>query len=304
MHENLWIPVTRSSLTHGKLVRWRNTLDRIPKLPLSVRRIIEMSTEEEIDPKELAEVASADPVLVSKILIMVNSSYYSLQHKIDNLRLAIVLLGFNEVRKIAIKTGLSRLFNEPSVIPLYDIKHLWIHSYLVSVVAETFADDDPLCAGVLVTLGMLHDIGKLALHAIGVGMKEKNGTWPTKDEIGQCRHILQKEECIFGINHAVIGGLLAEKWDMSDRISAITECHHYPTFFGVNMIPPKYQEDVTIIALSDRIVAKLSGDDRYMSEPHDIYFEIVDRRPPLDNLISDDLRSRYVHAMKFVKDLI
>ena len=121
MPEHVWIPTTWENLSQDKVRVIKSVLAEIPELPVFAKRIIELATDDNLDPRELAEVASSDPALVSKILIMVNSSYYGLNRKIDNLRLAIVLLGFNEVRKIAIRRGFSNVPGTPSENILYNI---------------------------------------------------------------------------------------------------------------------------------------------------------------------------------------
>lgn len=163
-----WIPKTRKSLDPETLRIIREVLDKIPKLPISVRKIIHMVADMDIGAKELAEVALTDPVLSSKILTMVNSSYYSLNRKIDDLRVAIVLIGFNAVRNIAIQDRFLQILSTGDEAFFYDREQLWRHSYLVSVCAESFVKtDDPRRSGILMTQGILHDIGKFALYVMG-----------------------------------------------------------------------------------------------------------------------------------------
>ena len=71
-----------------------------------------MASDMDIGAKELAEVALTDPVLSSKILRLVNSSYYSLNRRIDDLKIVIVLIGFNAVQNIAIQGRFLKAFEK------------------------------------------------------------------------------------------------------------------------------------------------------------------------------------------------
>jgi HD-like signal output (HDOD) protein len=281
---DFWVPLRRKAITPETLRSMEVVLDRIPELPVSVQKIIQMASDPECDSKEIAEVASLDPVLVSHILMMVNSSYYGLSRKIDNLRLAIVLLGFNEVRNIAIRCGLARVtsqFGETTA----DTKSLWEHSYLVSLCSEMLiGEDDPQRRGVVLTLGMLHDIGKFALYTVGMIM-HRNGIRPAQTgEIARDAHILKKEEHLFGINHAIIGGMLTERWNLSERIRIVLECHHFPSFYGVNEIPSEYLEDIATICIADLMVHVSTNPLVKIKAPHPLFFEILGLAPSLEHI--------------------
>ncbi len=157
MSEKLWLPKSRENLNPETVKIIKKVLDKIPQLPVSVQKIIDMTINIDIGAKELAEVALTDPVLSSKIISLVNSAYYGLNHRIDDLRVAIVLIGFNAVQNIAIQNRFLQILDSYDD-SLYDKEKLWVHSYLVSVCAESFiSDDNPQRMGILMTLGILHE---------------------------------------------------------------------------------------------------------------------------------------------------
>ena len=122
--KEVWVPLRYADLSQDRLKAIGGVLDTIPALPVSVQEIIQLAADTACGAKEIAEVAASDPVLVSNILMTVNSSYYSLSRKIDNLRLAIVLLGFEEVRNIAIQCGLTYAFKYLAKIKGFDTRNL------------------------------------------------------------------------------------------------------------------------------------------------------------------------------------
>ncbi len=286
--DRIWVPKTRKNLSPETVRIIRAALDKIPRLPLSVGKIIEMASEMDIGAKELAETALTDPVLSSKILTMVNSSYYSINRKIDDLRVAIVLIGFNAVRNLAIQDRFLRILTTGDDTSLYDRERLWLHSYLVSVCAETFvSDDDPRRAGILMTQGILHDIGKFALFVMSTVMREKglNFTHPGEDDAPM--NLLKREEGLFGVNHTVIGGMLGARWNLSERICSALEYHHHPSLFDIRDIPAPFIEDVCIISVADHLVNGFLDEPALMPEPRRQYLDVLGMKGPIGNLLTE-----------------
>ena len=299
-----WLPKTRKDLSPETLRIIKEVLNKIPKLPISVRKIIEMAADMDIGAKELAEVALTDPVLSSKILTMVNSAYYSLNRKIDDLRVAIVLIGFNAVRNLAIQDRFLQMLGEGEDASLYDRERLWIHSYLVSVCAESFASpDDPRRSGILMTQGILHDIGKFALYVMGTLMRKKGVKLVYAGGKDASMNLLRKEEQVFGVNHTVIGGMLGNKWNLSERVCSALEFHHHPSFFTTREIPPACLEDVSIISVADFLVNRFLGEPTDIPEPQRPFLDALGLKRPLDSLLTDKLKAKLEKGREFVGSL-
>ncbi|MFC1650268.1 HDOD domain-containing protein [Candidatus Latescibacterota bacterium] len=305
MQNQLWLPQDRKNLSSETLKKAKDVLDIIPQLSLYVQKIIEMAKDENVDSNKLSEVASSDPVLASKILMMVNSTYYGLSHKTDNLRLAIVLLGFDEVRNIAVQCGVMQTMGKIGGDGAYDTKQLWRHSYLVSVCAEMLLkNDDPKHKGVLMTMGILHDIGKFALNNISLMSAKKTNKPVAMINKSADTRLLESEEKIFGLNHAIIGCMLAEKWNLSGRIRDVIEYHHFPSFFGVNDINSEYIEDISTICLADFIVNRIMEGQEGLREPHQYFFDVLGLEPPIDNLITEETKSKLTAASENIDNLV
>ena len=302
--ENVWIPMRRANLSPETFKTVNSVLGKIQQLPLSVRRIIDMASDADIGARELAEAVSSDPVMSSKILMMVNSSYYGLNRKIDNLRLAIVLLGFNEVRNIALQYTLRKVLPSSIDNNIYSTRNLWMHSYLVSVCAEHLLnDDDPENRGAIMSMGILHDIGKFALYAIGQMFLEKGRALTPNGGTFSSEGLTRAEEKLFGVNHAIVGAMLAEKWNLSERIQSVIEMHHYPIYYGFNEIPPEHVREITIICLSDLIVNRWMHGDGSVNAPRKIFFDLLNLPPSIDSIMDDDLCGKMDDAIDFLRHL-
>ena len=107
MPKHVWSPQKRENLNTETMHIIRKVLDQTPQLPVSVQKIIHMATDMDIGAKELAEVALTDPVLLSKILTLVNSAYYGINRRIDDLRVSTVLIGFNQKNSSQLAAELS-----------------------------------------------------------------------------------------------------------------------------------------------------------------------------------------------------
>ena len=298
---HVWLPLRLNEVPPETIKVVNTVIDQIPDLPLSFNKIIELASDEDSDLGKLVELISSDPMLVSNILRVVNSSYYGLRHKTDNLHLAIVLLGFKEIRKITLRSYISRTLSTEKTLTSYDTKQLWEHSFLVSTCTESFSsEDDQQKRGVLLTLGLLHDISKFTFYDIAMLLK-KRGLKPqeTKD-LSESAYLLEKEEKLFGINHNIVGGLLARKWNLSERFISVLECHHYPSFFEISEIPPEYEEEISVICISDLIVNKFSKIKNCLPEPHPHFFNVLGLNPPLEDILNEKLIKKLETAKNFI----
>ena len=299
-----WQPKKFEEIPTEKIKVLESVLSKMPDLPLSVQKIITVTKDDNVTANQLAEIVSSDPVLVSKILTTINSTYYGINKKIDNLRLAIVLLGFNEIKKISLYFGLSAISAGMYNTSIYNKKKIWEHSFLVSVVAEQFAEEDNTQqAGTLSTIGILHDIGKFALLILELVMRKKGLIIPKEIIIDKQMPLTEKEERIFGVNHSMIGRMLANKWNLSERIKAVLEYHHYPLYFGFDSVPVEYKEDVAHICLSDIIVNLMMDEDGSYSEPDISGFQPFGYNPPIRSLITPQIRASYDKGLSFMASL-
>jgi HD-like signal output (HDOD) protein len=299
----VWFPQRIQDIPPETRQMLSQVVDQMPELPLSVSRVIEMTEDDESNLRELVELVSSDPALVSNILRVVNSSYYGLRNKTDNLHLAIVLLGYREVRQIAMHSFFRRSFGGGEGIRQKYLQELWEHSYLVSVCAESLAgEDDQRRRGVLLTLGLLHDIGKFVLYDIASLMRERKIAMGTGTP-GNEQFLLAREERLFGVNHTVVGRLLAEKWNLSDRFAAVLQHHHSPSFYGISELPGEYIEDITAVCIADLLVHRFRGADNELPAPHSHFFALIGEPQSLDDLLTEERVTVLNRAHEFVAAL-
>jgi len=298
-----WAPMTREEVGPKTLGIIAEFIKGAPDLPGHVHKLLDIISNEQSEALDVANAASADPGMVSKILKAVNSSYYGLSRKTDNIHFAIVLLGFNEVRKIALQTGFSSLFGEGKGPDVYDTIGLWEHSYLVSICAEAIGREmDSKHAGDLLTFGILHDIGKFVLYKLALAMKKNNVAPHRPDRIETSCCLMEKEEALFNINHSIVGAMLAGKWELSDNICTVIQYHHHPSFHMPDAIPKEIMIDAATISISDAVVNTLSGDEHH-PRPAPEYYDLLGIPRDFEDNIPGDIAEKIEDARNFVKNI-
>src|SRR3954467_15642933 len=134
----------------------------IATLPEVTARIV--STVE--DPKSTAaalhKIVAHDPALATRILKVVNSAFYGLPGQIGSVERAIVLLGLNAVKNIAVAASLGQLFRGVKLCEGFTAKDLWTHCIAVGVTARELARRLKLpIADEAFLAGLIHDLGIL-----------------------------------------------------------------------------------------------------------------------------------------------
>ncbi|MBN1293874.1 MAG: HDOD domain-containing protein [Candidatus Latescibacteria bacterium] len=301
MPSDQWKPLRWKDIDAEQIKIVSAVIDKIPELPVHVHKILKIVSDIDSDAKEIAQLASSDPVMVTKILNVVNSSYYGFSKKIEDVHLAIVLLGFAEIRTLALQTMLTQSIGKGNVYAGYDTRNLWLHSYQVSVCSEAFVGEkNPKMSGIYLALGLLHDIGKFLLCNIAFAMKQKRIKPKSVTTLNQDAAILEREEHLFGVNHSIMGVMLARKWGLSDRIASVIEYHHYPSYFDLNEIPCEYLEDITSICIADHIINYLENKSSMHPIPPESFFNLLGFTLPVENVITVDIRKKIEKAKSFL----
>lgn len=199
-------------------------VDRMPAFPRSVQAILEMTRDSNCLPKQLVGVIEKDPVMTLRILRVINSAYYALPKKIGSVAQAVIYLGINTIKNLALACAaagmLPRFHTE-----YFDSQQYLLHSLAVAEVTRLLCERhargeaDP---GDGYVAGQLHDFGKVVFAHTMAG--EFARALENAAQGGKPLHIAETE--IIGADHAYVGALLARKWQFGD---ALIECilkHH------------------------------------------------------------------------------
>ncbi len=209
-----------------RFIRIQNYIDRMPSLSTTVTKVLDICNRPDTSANDLNRVISLDPVLTGQVLRLVNSAYYGLPNQISSLTRAIIMLGLNTVKNLALSTAiLNTVGNESSQILPMDL--FWTHSISVGVTAKNmaelkgipFAQREEFFIG-----GLLHDLGKIVL--INCFIEEYDAV------INQVRNeqgaLDLAEKSVFGFDHGEPGRMIAEKWKLNSSVTETLCFHHQP----------------------------------------------------------------------------
>lgn len=200
-------------------------ISHIATLPEVTLKIIDLVEDPSSTAQDLHKVIANDPALCSRILKVVNSAFYGLPGQIGSINRAIVLLGLNAVKNIAIATSLGKLFRGGELCPQFNARDLWLNSMAVAASSKRVAE----AAGIGLSdeaflAGLLHDIG------IMVEMQaNRQGLIEVFDDFTQNGgSFLDVENRILGADHQAFGQALCERWRFPKSFSYVTGYHHHP----------------------------------------------------------------------------
>jgi len=212
----------------------KDYIKNMPSLPTSVTKVLEICNNPQTSPIDLNHVISLDPVLVGRVLKLINSAYYAIGQPVTSLARAIIMLGINTVKNLALSTAvMGQLTPQKNYMGL-DMEGFWRHSLCVGVAAKFLAKKRGIDSKMLeeyFTAGLLHDIGKIPLNA--VLSKQYMVTVSNADR--ERKPLTLAEENVFGMNHCEAGGMIADAWKLDGAIGDAIRYHHsYEEYSGDN----------------------------------------------------------------------
>ncbi|NJL30606.1 MAG: HDOD domain-containing protein [Phycisphaerales bacterium] len=87
---------------------------RLPSLPTIALEVIDLVQQRDVNIRQIADTISHDPALAGKILKTVNSTFYGQTKTISTITHALVILGLNAVRTLALGFSLVHISRKPT----------------------------------------------------------------------------------------------------------------------------------------------------------------------------------------------
>ncbi len=195
----------------------------IPALPEAALQVQHLVNDPNATARDLATVISSDPTLTANLLRHANSGYYSFPKSVGTVPLAVVVLGFDSVREIAISSTAIDLSVKTFQQDLLNSSRFWQHSLAVAVASRIIAKKWRIALpGESFVGGLIHDLGKLILASEWPDLYKK----VIATSLSEKKAIHEVENDLLGTNHAEVSGWLAEKWAFPDIIVNSVSMHH------------------------------------------------------------------------------
>jgi len=211
-------------LTLETQLRLMQAIERMPAFPKSVQKVIELTRDIDCPPKAIVAVIEKDPVLTLKILRVINSAYYALPQKITSVAQAVIHLGINTIKNLALSFALIGMLPSANAAG-FDAQRYLLHSLTTATLARTlcarFASSEA-DANECYIAGLLHDFGKAVLAQF-LAAEFCQALARTQDE-GMPLYVA--EQAVIGADHAMVGALLAQKWQFPATLVECIRDHH------------------------------------------------------------------------------
>lgn len=241
-------------LHNDELVERLRHCTSLPSPPGVAAQIIELSNDPTSDLGKLADTVSVDPALSAKILRIANSPLYAWSGKVENLRQALGLLGFNATLTLALSFCLVKTLRSKGDKGM-DYSLFWRRSLAAATCCRVLGSYLRIGAREeLFLAGLLQDIGMLALDKAVPELYENLGQEQTNH-----RQIQALEQEALGADHAAVGAWLLQDWHLPRHFQFAVAGSHHPESIES---PGEYQPLIDCVAVSGAIADIWSHDDR------------------------------------------
>lgn len=196
----------------------------MPAFRGSVLRLLQLATDINADSRNIVHVIETDPLMTVKVLKVINSPFYGLSQKISSVQRAVVHLGINTVKNMALAVaaiGVLPAQNQAG----FDNREFLLHSLTCAALCKLLADRlqvPATQASDYYVAGLLHDFGKI-VFATFVPQVYKT-VLETASRQGVALNTI--EEQVLGLDHSAAGKLLAAHWGLADALIQAIDHHH------------------------------------------------------------------------------
>lgn len=197
-------------------------VDSLPSISVVVVRLLQLTRDDTTSIDDLVKLVETDPALGTAVLRRVNSAAYGLRHKIATLKQAVVILGFANIRAIALEVLLYEQVVR-RVGTHFDYLSYWRHSLAVAYLSRTMARQLGYPdADIAYSAGLLHDIGKIIMEAYGrIGY---SAILPQLQESACSAY--EAELRLTGVGHDALGAYFCKRWEFPRPITLAVRLHH------------------------------------------------------------------------------
>ena len=235
----------------------------VKTLPHVGIRLSKLISDENSTMQEFEKLIKMDPTLVLRLLRTVNSAYYGLRQKVDNISRAVIFIGMKNLRNMVVTDALKDIFRPSANEDVFSRRLLWLHCAAVAICSQMISErifsqkgeDAFLC-------GILHDIGMIVEDQVAQDLLIQ----VCKIYEPESKPITDYEREIIGTDHCAVGYLLARDWRLPVEVQEGIKQHHK----ALEKVSPS---SITgIIQIAEYFVSKLNytaipGMDTMLSPP-------------------------------------
>lgn len=221
-----------AELSPDLAMRLAAAVDSMPAFPKSVQKILDLTRDVSCSPRDLVQVIDKDPVVTVKVLRVVNSAYYGLSNPITSIDHAVVFLGFNPIKNLALSIAAIGMLPSNTQAG-FDGQRYLMHSLTTAGIARQLAQSLPQAdPHDCFIAGLLHDFGKVVVAQFMPVEFHRSLELSHWKEVAL--HVALQE--VVGVDHTTVGAMLAQKWRFADNLVETIEHQHQPERSDTDMM--------------------------------------------------------------------
>lgn len=199
-------------------------LDRLPAEPTAYMALTRALERPGTSADELAAVVEQDPAMAVRILQTVNSAWFGPARPVASLREAVVRLGVDLLRGLALTSDVFGAVDPGRLGPL-SLHTLQRHSFASASLARRIVGSGA-AAEVAFAAAVVRDVGRLVLALDDEGLAAR-----LRERMEAPGGVLldAAERALLGIDHAAVAGSLLQSWTLPLPLVEAVTFHHAPS---------------------------------------------------------------------------
>jgi HD-like signal output (HDOD) protein len=182
--------------------------------------------------------------MTANLLKICNSALFGLRREIVSIKQAVAYMGIDKVACLTMVSNHSGNLKKRNRGYDLDEGALWRYSVSSALIAQDLAEKRQLNnISLLFTSALLKDIGKVVLNTYMYDAFQDVKARVVNDGLS----FIEAEKEVLGIDHARLGGMVAEKWNFNRATVEIIKNHHEP------LRSPSGDLSLPIVYLADSI---------------------------------------------------
>jgi putative nucleotidyltransferase with HDIG domain len=182
--------------------RYTEELLALSAQPAAAEQVLKIVANPMAGAADVARVVETDPALAARVMRLANSPYYGAPRRVGSTRQAIVMLGFDTVRGLAVSAACSLLDGRAEVGP----DGFWRHAVTTACTASVIARKVGISPSDAFSAGLLHDIGAVLLY------RRDEDAFNEAMHSASMSQIVAAEIASFGCTHADEGAAALDAW--------------------------------------------------------------------------------------------
>jgi len=200
-----------------------------------VAGITKIINDPESSAKDLKDIIQIDPPLTGKLLKLANSVCYSPRTKVCEIQQAVIWVGFDALKELALSQKVCEVFAGNTLIEGYSRSLLWKHSVAVALLGKMIYRREFGEKGEnIYVAGLMHDIGIIALDQFCQDDFRLILSKTKTDKKNQT----QTEIEVLGFDHAEVGKAITRSWNLPQELVEVIGSHHNPENIAREFIRP------------------------------------------------------------------